>query len=261
MTTALGAAKAQPARVNKKPAAKKGRRMTKTIPFCLSLGAVLALTWISPGPAVARTFKSSLPLKVYANGQAGQPDRYLGKTSAGSSGVTVPSSEFWYVRPVGPLTQDAVEELAQEVKSRKIPGVDLSERWDIHDDSLVPFEGIPTLRYLDLTKTRVTNAGLEHIATLTGLRFLALPKPVTDAGLRQIKDLKQLMAIELSETRVTPKGAVALSDLPKLDTVWISRKPITGDDLRALARLNQVRHLFLNGYEVPPAVLEKARSG
>jgi uncharacterized membrane protein/YHS domain-containing protein len=88
------------------------------------------------------------------------------------------------------------------------------------------------LRWLDLAGTRVTDAGLAHLAGMTNLTRLHLERTgigdaglgqltglaglsylnlygtaVTDAGLAQLQPLRQLRQLYLWQTRVTPEGA------------------------------------------------------
>jgi hypothetical protein len=67
------------------------------------------------------------------------------------------------------------------------------------------------LQYLQLSSTRVNNAGLAHLVKLTGLRVLWLyDTPVSDAGLAHLRSLTGLRVLNLRSTLVTSAGVDAL---------------------------------------------------
>jgi len=75
------------------------------------------------------------------------------------------------------------------------------------------------LRILDLSDTRVTDAGLAHIAQFEALEYLSLRGTrVTDAGLPHLARLRALQELHLSDTHVTQHGVQQLQDrLPRCD--------------------------------------------
>jgi Leucine-rich repeat (LRR) protein len=72
-----------------------------------------------------------------------------------------------------------------------------------------------------LGSTKVTDAGLKHLAGLKQLRELDLSDTqVTDAGLKHLAGLKQLKELSLGRTQVTSKGKANLKKaLPKLEII------------------------------------------
>ena len=67
------------------------------------------------------------------------------------------------------------------------------------------------LQYLQLSSTRVTNAGLSHLRGLTGLRVLWLyDTQVSDAGLVHLRGLTGLRVLNLRSTMVSRGGVDAL---------------------------------------------------
>lgn len=79
--------------------------------------------------------------------------------------------------------------------------------------------GPDDLQYLQLSSTRVNNAGLAHLHKLTGLRVLWLyDTPVSDAGLVHLRGLTGLRVINLRSTLVTSAGVDALQEaLPQCE--------------------------------------------
>ena len=68
-------------------------------------------------------------------------------------------------------------------------------------------KGLPQLRDLSLNGTKVTDAGLLHLAGLTHLKTIRLNRTdITDRGLTQLKRLTHLEKLEVRETLVTDAG-------------------------------------------------------
>src|SRR6185312_12476336 len=89
------------------------------------------------GPLSARIFNSTLKLKVYARGSGEVPDRVLGFTpSRHGHPVHVPPEQLWYVRPTGALSASKLDKLASLIKTEHIPGLDLSDHWELTNESL-----------------------------------------------------------------------------------------------------------------------------
>ena len=76
--------------------------------------------------------------------------------------------------------------------------------------------GRPVVK-VDLGLPRITDAGLKDLKELKGLRELWLDSTkITDAGLKELKELKELERLELSSTKVTDAGLKELKQaLPK----------------------------------------------
>jgi hypothetical protein len=85
------------------------------------------------------------------------------------------------------------------------------------DDDLFPLRRMPQLAGLDLTETRVTDAGLAEVGRLPHLTTLKLSRtPITDAGLAHLTGLASLRQLDLDGTRVSDAGVVYLLRLPQL---------------------------------------------
>ena len=79
---------------------------------------------------------------------------------------------------------------------------DLSPLSQLHPDDL---------QYLQLSGTRVTNAGLSHLGKLTGLKVLWLyDTPISDIGLVHLRGLTGLRVLNLRSTMVSASGVDAL---------------------------------------------------
>jgi hypothetical protein len=70
---------------------------------------------------------------------------------------------------------------------------------------------------VDLNGTKVTDAGLKHLKELKELRSLDLSgTQVRDAGLKELKELKELRSLDLSDTEVRDAGLKELKELKEL---------------------------------------------
>jgi hypothetical protein len=112
------------------------------------------------------------------------------------------SYAFW--EPWGDA-QGAVTILARkELRLNVTPqaSTDLSPLATLHPDDL---------QYVQLSGTRVTNAGLVHLRGLTGLRVLWLyDTQISDAGLVHLQGLSGLRVLNLRSTLVSRAGVDAL---------------------------------------------------
>jgi hypothetical protein len=75
------------------------------------------------------------------------------------------------------------------------------------------------LQYLQLSGTRVSNAGLAHLRNLTGLKVLWLyDTPISDAGLVHLRGLTGLRVLNLRSTLASTAAVDALQDaLPQCE--------------------------------------------
>ena len=89
-------------------------------------------------------------------------------------------------------------------------GLDLSGT-RVTDAGLKELAGLKSLQSLNLWDTLVTDAGLKELGGLTSLQSLDLKSTrVTDAGLKELAGLKSLQRLYLYDTRVTDKGVAEL---------------------------------------------------
>jgi uncharacterized membrane protein len=73
----------------------------------------------------------------------------------------------------------------------------------------------------ELARTKVTDKGMDAIASFSNLRFLDLSgTAVTSAGLNDLMKLDKLEALNLTETKVTPTGVAALQRKPGLKRLY-----------------------------------------
>lgn len=80
----------------------------------------------------------------------------------------------------------------------------------------------PFIIEAELARTRVTDTGLQVVATWQHLRALDLTRTaISSAGLAKLMDLRQLEVLNLTETPVDELGVAPLRTLPALKRIWL----------------------------------------
>ncbi len=92
------------------------------------------------------------------------------------------------------------------------------------------------LRWLDVARTSVTDAGLAHVAQMRNLQRLHLERTaVTDAGLARLAGLRDLEYLNLYGTPVTDAGLDRLKPLLRLHQVYLWETKVTPDAAKTFA--------------------------
>ena len=214
-------------------------------------------------PVSAAYFNSSLKMKVFVRGSDDIPDRVIGFTPASRHHrIPIPIHDLWYVRPAGSLNGSLLDKLAHEIRLYSIPGLDLSDHWELSDASLSHLRSIPSLRMLDLSRTRVTDKGLHSFRSLRNLAILILPDAMTNKGLADLRSLPNIRDLNLDRTHVTNAGLKVLASFAHLEKLDLSGTFVTDEGLAVLAQLPHLSHLVLNGNTTDAAApyLKTARS-
>ena len=111
----------------------------------------------------------------------------------------------------------------------------------VTDAGLARLETMPNLTRLHLERTAITDTGLACLARLGSLEFLDLyGTAVTDAGLEQLQKLPQLKRLYLWQTGVTPAGAKAFAEA-RADQGQIERWQEEIEQLQAKIKDHQVQ--------------------
>jgi hypothetical protein len=93
----------------------------------------------------------------------------------------------------------------------------------------------PHVLWLDLSGTRVTNAGMAIVARLPNLTRLHLNQTaITDEGLVPLAHLERLEYLNLYGTSVTDAGLGKLAALKKLRTLYVWRSAVTQNGIDRL---------------------------
>jgi len=105
---------------------------------------------------------------------------------------------------------------------------------------------VPTVQFLDLANSLVTNDGLDAIRGLSNLRSLNLNlTSISDKGLETVCDIKSLERLWLHETKITNAGLAKLVRLPNLKVLDLSNTNISDSGLTHLEKLTSLEELDL----------------
>lgn len=94
----------------------------------------------------------------------------------------------------------------------------------------------PNVRWLDLGGTRVTDAGLVHVAAMKNLTKLHLERSaIGDAGLAELAGLEQLEYLNLYGTSVSDEGLASLKPLSKLRQLYLWQTKVSSNAAKTFA--------------------------
>jgi internalin A len=126
----------------------------------------------------------------------------------------------------------------------------------IDDNGLAPIAEITGLRYLALTNTRMTDAGLKHLRNLPNLSTLWLQGTrVTDAGMPDVAAHSQLTSLSLGGTEVSDAGLARLCDLTSLELLDLSDTRVSDVGLNYLSGMKLLTSLRVGGTQVTDAAI------
>lgn len=105
----------------------------------------------------------------------------------------------------------------------------------VTDAGLVHLAGLTNLVTLTLDSTKVTDDGLEHLEGLTNLEQLTLTgTDVTDVGLEHLMELNNLELLSLGSTKVTDAGLEHFKSLTNLKTLSLGSTSVTSAGVQKL---------------------------
>lgn len=115
------------------------------------------------------------------------------------------------------------------------------------DDALDHLVRFDALVELDLSHTRVSDAGTAAMHTMQGLLWLSLSScGITDAAMEHLAALRKLEHLDISHTRVTDEGLRALAFHPALRVLSIRDSAVTGEALAPLLTVPQLREVWMS---------------
>jgi thiol-disulfide isomerase/thioredoxin/Leucine-rich repeat (LRR) protein len=136
------------------------------------------------------------------------------------------------------LGADALEELA--IKGQPVT-----------DDDLAALAHLSGLRHLNLKSTKITDAGLRHLADLKALEVLVLAgTDVTGATFGELAGLTNLTHLELYRASLEDSAAGSLRSFPALKWLSVNRTGLTAAAIPVLATLTQLEGLDIGGLEL-----------
>lgn len=133
-------------------------------------------------------------------------------------------------------------------------------RKPVTDGDLRILNGLTNLKSLILANTRLTDAGLTHIAQAQQLTHLAINNTaLTDAGLVHLKGLTNLKELDLEDTNVVGHGLVNLQHLSSLKELHLGLTPLADvgiEHINALTSLEVIQLQYTNVTDVGLARLQ-----
>jgi internalin A len=150
------------------------------------------------------------------------------------------------------ITGDGIEHLTKDR-----PWLEISLSLGLDDDTeMAQVKGLPCVRSLQLSRSKVTDAGLANIDGLTSLHYLGLTRTaITDAGLAHVQGLYALNNLDLDDTQIGDEGIAHLKNLTALDTLRLRNTYVTDAGLAYLAGMKSLEMLFLDGTQISDAGL------
>ena len=128
--------------------------------------------------------------------------------------------------------------------------LNLDTAYQFGDAGMTHLEGLP-LTALNLRGTQITDAGLRHLRGMTQLVVLAVPQTaVTDAGMADIAPLTDLERLILHNTQIGDAGLARLQGLTKLRSLEVYNTPLTDTALETIAGFTALELLQLTGTRV-----------
>ncbi|MYA79795.1 MAG: hypothetical protein F4X39_04615 [Acidobacteriia bacterium] len=153
--------------------------------------------------------------------------------------------------------QDVIERLRSEGGSvatdaeGQAIGVNLTSTW-ITDADLALVAKLPKLETIDLSLTKITDIGLEHLKKLENVRHLRMhhAEYLTDGGIAQIKGWKKLDSLDLRGTKVTSRVLEHIRTLTTLTALDLSHTEVTDSGFEKLAELTRLERLAIGGNRI-----------
>ena len=131
---------------------------------------------------------------------------------------------------------------------------------DVTAEDLAALSRATSLRKLELTKSTINGAGLQHLNGLSDLYTLHLSGTnVGDEALPHVSHLHALEILSLNGTKVTDDGLENLAGLSRLERLFLNSTPITDKGLDHLARMTQLKELSLKDLSITDAGLLKLK--
>lgn len=110
------------------------------------------------------------------------------------------------------------------------------------------------LRHLDLRLTKIGDAGVAKLKSLTSLQTLNLFRTqLSDQGMSYLKNLKQLQTLLIGGTKVTDAGLVNLKSLKELKKLSLFQTQVTDAAIPHLKVLSKLESLLISGTKITDA--------
>jgi internalin A len=138
----------------------------------------------------------------------------------------------------------------------EIVELDLTGAW-VTDADMIKVAQLRHLRKLDLSQTRITDSGLEHLKSLENVAGLTChyAEYLTEDGISHLRNWKQLERLNLRGTKVTSKVFASLAKLTSLRSLDIAFTQIEDEGFEQLSALTKLESLAIGGNRLSGAAL------
>ncbi len=119
----------------------------------------------------------------------------------------------------------------------------------ISDDDMTVVGSLPSLTHLRVRESRLTDAGIEKLASgqLSQLRILNLPQAViTVEGLRKLTKFPELRQLRLGGRQLKDQEMAEIAKLPKLESLHLIGPKFTDRALEYVAEMSELNSFYLD---------------
>lgn len=136
----------------------------------------------------------------------------------------------------------------QKDKTGAIVDVDLTSTW-VTDADLSRIAALKQLRKLNLSYTKISDLGLEHLRDLENVTYLNCYycEFISDGGIAYLKRWTNLEHLNLRGTEVTSRVFEHIANMKKLKTLDVGFSRVNDDGFDALASLEKLEELHIGG--------------
>lgn len=205
----------------------------------------------SPAAAALREATWRMLIKIYAG-------RDRADLMESESGWTTERLQVAYQAWL-PVAVDELQPDLRLASERSELALGFSPLSDAHLERLTA----PELRWLQLTKTRVTDVGLRQLARHHHrLEELYLDQtPVSDDGvIPLVRANPNLESLDLAGTEITDATVLACRDLQQLEALWLTGTAVTDACVPQLLALPKLQQLDVQGTSISPAKQQELRA-
>jgi internalin A len=144
--------------------------------------------------------------------------------------------------------------------TRQIVELKLRSSW-ISDSDLQTVATARELQRLDLSHTRITDLGFQHLKMLQNVTELNLyyAEQVGDGALAVARNWRKLRRLNLSGTKVTDAGIAQLVDHPSLEAIDVGFSLFTDGGFESLTAIPNLTELAVGGNKVTDVGLNSLR--
>lgn len=136
----------------------------------------------------------------------------------------------------------------QKNKAGEIVEIDLTSTW-VTDDDLAKIAKLEQLQKLNLSYTKISDLGLEHLRPLRNVTYLNCYycEYISDGGIAFLKQWENLEYLNVRGTEVTSRVFEHLANMKKLKTLDVGCSRVNDDGFDALASLERLEELHIGG--------------